>query len=842
MRKGNSPLRSLAVILMAVFLAGGVAACGGGETIFTQPPTTPPPTTPPPTTPPPTTPPPTTPPPTGGDEPPRNGQRLGLGETFEPSNPRSPSSWETPEYGRSNGLGLINARQGYARRTTGQPGGRGITVAVLDDGVDFDHPDIDPGQHDNELAFTGADLPRDHGTPVAGVIAARRDGRGVHGVAYAANIQSIGTCKSSGGCFGDVLDVANVDETAADIASAAGVTAFYGNIDSSPEASSHIMNMSFAYTNAHNIPQITSAMRDAAAAGRIMVAALGNCFEGGPSCYANGEFDEGIGPSGAPASNVADPGIAGYAIAVGSMNSSGTWRADHSNTCGSVKEYCLFAPGENIYTTVDGGGHGTVSGTSFAAPHVAGAAAVLWAAFPNKRGNQIVQRLLSTATPVPGDGALGSDGISFTFGHGALDLGAAMNPVGFLSLTTAGGSLVPLADSYVALPPGFSAPPQSKALADTVVYDEQMFPFYHDLAASFRVSDRRAEGMLRDFLSSLGASSSISFDRTDASLEFVHEDDDTADLRWDATDGDEQDEELDVYRFAHTPTPGLTIAVGQGFGSIGSSNDFVAARTQRTIFADEFSVAPFATFAGPGLGLTVDWQVNEGTTIDLVGKDGRGYGGSSSAQLASLGLTREIGESVTLGARYGTLRERGSLMGIRTEGAFASTGHATTNFVDVSMEGRVSNDMTLFGSFSHGITGGGTPGAESSLVSAWSDARAGSFVIGTEFVRLMQDSDRLTLTASSPFRADRATVHVEVPDREVADQVVGYTRHAIDLVPGGREHRVQWVYEMRPGVAWLGLGREAVSFAIGSYLRMESDHDETADPEYGAAAKIRATF
>ena len=393
----------------------------------------------------------------------------------------------------------------------------------------------------------------------------------------------------------------------------------------------------------------------------------------------------------------------------------------------------------------------------------------------------------------------------------------------------------------MALPPGFSAPEPSKGLANTVVYDEQMFPFYHDLAASFRVGDRRGEGMLHDFLSSLSASSGVPLGGEDTRLEFVH-DDDPSDLWWGATEDDDHDKELDVYRFAHTSATGLTITLGQGYGSMGSSNEFVAARAHRTIFADEFSVAPFATFAGSGPGLTVDWQVDDGTTIDLEGRTGRGYGGSSRAQLASLGLTREIGESVTLGARYGTLRERGSLMGIRTEGAFASNGHATTNFVDVSMEGRVSNDLTLFGSVSRGITDGGTSEAETSLVSEWSDVRAGSFVIGTEFAHLFQDSDRLTVTASSPFRAEKATVHVDVPDREVADEVVAYTRHAIDLAPSGREYSLQWVYEMRPGAAWLGLNRDAVSVAIGSYWRMEPDHDETADPEVGAAAKIRAIF
>ena len=269
---------------------------------------------------------------------------------------------------------------------------------------------------------------------------------------------------------------------------------------------------------------------------------------------------------------------------------------------------------------------------------------------------------------------------------------------------------------------------------------------------------------------------------------------------------------------------------------------FVDRRTQRTIFNDEFTVAPFAALAGHGPVLTVDWLVDDGTTIDLVGKEGRGYGGTSSTQFASLGLTREIGEGVTLGARYGTLREQGSMMGIRAEGAFASTGAATTGFVDVSVNGRVTDDLIVFGGMSRGITGGGSPAAQSTLVSEWSDARAGSFVIGTEIEKLWQDSDRLTVTASSPFRADRATVHIDVPDRELADTVVGYTARAIDLVPSGREHRVQWVYEMKADEALLPFGGDAVSILMGSYVRMEPGHDETADPEFGAAAKIRARF
>ena len=792
-----------------------------------------------------------------------------------------PVFWETLEYKNSKGLRLINASEGHAHAvtwvrpqySTGKLGGDGITVMVIDNGVDLSHPEFRnyfrPGDDSGagvrfheEYSLSGDELSYSHGTPVAGVIAARKDGFGMHGVAYDARIVSMGRCFPDDGCARSVPDASGDQVRASHIASAAGLNRTYTRqthagflgigdrylrMHSNPDAESDIINMSFVGDGNNGF--IASAMRDAASENKVMVAALGNYGA--------------IGPTGSPASNVADPGVAGYAIAVGALNSKGDDAAEWSNRCGHVAYYCLFAPGSLIFTTsVDGpydadgnyvgsgGGYIYANGTSFAAPHVSGAAAVVWAVFPFQSARNILDRLLFTARPVNAEhaaawaaaAARGEYYVDPTFGWGALDLGTALAPVNRGRGLVIGGSLVPVADSYVTLPPGFAAPATgSHGLANTIVYDGMMFPFYYDLAASFRASDSSADGMLRDFLSELGTSSNVSLGGADASLYFVH-DDEVAERRWDTLEEDDEDEELDVYRFSLTPAPGVKVTLGQGFGSTGSSNGFIAARTNRSIFGDALSVAPFAALAGRGPGVTVGWQVDHDTTIDLVGKDGRGYSGSSSAQLASLGLTREIADGVTLGTRYGTLREKGSLMGIRTAGAFANEGQATTDFVDVSMEGQVSDDLTLFGSVSQGITGGGTRGAKNSLVSEGSATRAGSFVIGTEFEHLLQDSDRLTVTASSPFRADRATVHLDVPDREVADQVVAYSQRSVDLVPSGREHRLQWVYEMKPGASWLGFDRDAVSLAIGSYLRMEAGHDETADPEYGAAAKIRASF
>ena len=734
--------------------------------------------------------------------PPSDVRQPGAGEDLEPTNPSSAGAWETSEY-RFDGWvdpdtslpigsrhSLIRASAGYAARVTGEPGGGGITVAVLDDGVDFSHTELDG----IDISLSGAQTSGDHGTPVAGVIAARRNGQGMHGVAYNANLVSIGIGLS-------------FEENAAGIASAAGLTRTYGNFPSKPEASSHIMNISRGAINNPSVPQLTNAMRDAAEEGRIMVAALGNCGSRGlPECTNNDGTDDGLGPSGTPAANVADPGIAGFGIAVGSLNEAGTGRSAHSNTCGSVSRYCVFAPGENVPTTSSarsGGGYESATGTSFATPYVAGAAAVVWGAFPNKSGDEIVTRLLSTAdrSGVFGDAAI--------YGQGKLDLGAAMNPVGFTSLSVEGLGMVPVANSFVDLPPGFGAKHAAAALSDAVVYDEQMFPFFQDLSAAFRPRGGvSANSALGDFLSSLGRSSHVSLPGGKVSVAFTMAEDPVD--REGNRDLHPWNSDVRTYRLQLRPTEDLAIGLGRGLDAIGTSNGFVAERVRRTMLRD--GIGPFAAFAGAGPALDVDWRVGDATSVDFAGKDGSGRLGASRALLTSFGVTHQIDGGLVLGGRYGVLREDGSLMGIRPSGAFGGVSGVSTRFIDVSAARRVGESLTLFGGASFGRTGGGAQNGNS-LISEWKGSRAESFVIGGEFEGLWLSSDQLVVTASSPFRARKAVVRVEVPVEEVADGVVRRAVRSIDLTPTGREARLQFVYSTgRPS------GRLAVSRGICARL------------------------
>ena len=758
-------------------------------------------------------------PPPSGVRQPRSGEVL---EPPSPADPSSAAAWETSEYqfggyfyaGNGNQgppvgsrHSLVRASAGYAARVTGEPGGGGITVAVVDDGVDFSHPDLDG----EGFAFSGNLSPGDHGTPVAGVIAARRDGQGMHGVAYNANLVSVGVGLS-------------FDATAAGIASAAGLTRTYGRFSSAPAASSHIVNISRGAINVPSAPQFTSVMRDAADAGRIMVVSLGNCGAGGPDCSANGGTDDGLGPTGAPAANVADPDIAGFGIAVGSLDEDGAGRAAHSNTCGSVSRYCVFAPGENVPTTIPGGGYNVATGTSYAAPYVAGAAAVVWGAFPNKSGDEIVARLLDTAD------SSGVFGDTATYGQGKLDLGAAMNPVGSTSLSVEGLGMVPVADSFVDLPPGFGVEHAAAALSDAVVHDEQMFPFYQDLSPAFRPRGNvSATSALDDFLSSLGRSSRVSLPSGKASFAFTMADD-PLDREGDR-DLTPRTGDVETWRLRLRPTEDLAIGFGSGLDATGASNEFVAGRVYRTMLRD--GIGPFAAFAGAGSALGADWRLDDATSFDFVGKEGTGRLGSSHALLTSFGVTHRLDDGLMLGARYGALREDGSLLGIHPSGAFGSVSGVSTRFIDMSAAKRVGKGLTLFGGASFGWTGSRAQGGPS-LVSEWEGSQAESLLVGGELEGLWLPSDQLVVTASLPFRARKAAVRVEVPVEEVADGVVRRETRTIDLTPTGREARLQFAY---------GTGdRGGVSLSVGGYLRFRPDHDASADPDLGLAAKVGVDF
>ena len=117
----------------------------------------------------------------------------------------------------------------------------------------------------------------------------------------------------------------------------------------------------------------------------------------------------------------------GWLVAVAVNSNSPNQLASYSNACGRAMNYCLAAPGDVVVldkdttTSTASLKYWQVSGTSFAAPQVSGAAALVWQAYPYFSNDLVRQTLLGTADP------LGGSQPNPTFGYGELDVGRAVN-------------------------------------------------------------------------------------------------------------------------------------------------------------------------------------------------------------------------------------------------------------------------------------------------------------------------------------------------------------------------------------------------------------------------------
>jgi hypothetical protein len=345
-----------------------------------------------------------------------------------------------------------------------------VTIAVIDDGVVKPTHDLDP-----QLSPLSTDViasrnqpfeSRDqHATMAAGFAAAAFDGRGTVGVAYDATILSI-RADEPDPCTPDPSDCGFFTSDLA------------RGLDYARTHGAKIVNLSLG-SDTPSGSAFTTSLAASVAAGQVIVAAAGNS-DAGQTPAANPTW---------PARYAADPAYNGQIIAVGALNAAGTDIASFSYRAGDTQNFFILAPGENVWSgcgLADPSNPGQTvcyrgSGTSFAAPVVSGAAALLASGFPNLSAHDIVDILLRSARDM---GAPGTDPI---YGRGALDIARAFSPVGALSVPNAAGQSIISDDSGPGALGGLAfgdALYRTEALS-TVGYDDYHRLFHINLGSAY---------------------------------------------------------------------------------------------------------------------------------------------------------------------------------------------------------------------------------------------------------------------------------------------------------------------------------------------------------------------
>jgi subtilisin family serine protease len=256
------------------------------------------------------------------------------------------------EYTNQYGLTQIGAANAYSKRFTG----KGVTVGVIDTGIDGGHEEfIDKIVLTSGLVggTDGLTDPEGHGTHVSGIIAAAHDDYQMHGVAFDAKLAVFRNTDKTGGTPSFAVEAAAIDQMTA-IAGIKIVNNSYG-------ISTAITDITRQEIE-DEAPELVAATKASAAREVLMVWSTGNH-----------NYHDASAEAGLP---LYFPELRNNWLAVTAVDRTSTL-SFYSNACGVSMEWCLAAPGgdgdrDGILSVLPDHSYGYLSGTSIAAPHVSG--------------------------------------------------------------------------------------------------------------------------------------------------------------------------------------------------------------------------------------------------------------------------------------------------------------------------------------------------------------------------------------------------------------------------------------------------------------------------------------
>lgn len=702
-------------------------------------------------------------------------------------------NYDTTEYHNSNGAAQAQAIVAYRQNITGE----GVLVGVIDSGVNAASPEFAGKISPLSADYAGSRTTGDeggHGTAVSEVLLGGKNDSQVHGVAFGATLLVLRT-DTPGSCTA-VPAAGSTDEGGC----SHNDNAIAAALDGAVAARARVVNISLGGSPANS--RLRAAIDQATAAGIIIVISAGNDGVDHPANAANPD----------PLAQIAiDPVARGLVIIAGAVDGASAL-AKFSNKAGNGASAYLAALGDHVRSIDNTGTPYLYDGTSFSAPVVAGAVALLAQAYPNLTPTQIVQILYRSAND------LGAPGVDGVYGNGELNLARAFSPIGQTSLAS-GAPVSPVDNATLggamgdAGSSGLSAAIKDEYARD---FDVNLAPTIHRTQASATLSRALAGGMRS--VAASGGRTSFAFaidDRTQdgrtRAAPLLLQDRDAARAR--------------VLAGAAATAIGRSTTLGLGFGrgSDGLVRGAEDAATPAFLIADRtLERAPAGAFAvrralGRGIGMTIGAEAGDMSLWQRgdTGPMSDGWRRYRYGQVA-VGLDARRG-IFGGGLKLSRMNEDATVLGSRFGAALGGSG-ATSWFADARASALLG-EWRIDASMRRGWTALGASGVRGTSVLATqalsaSFGRAGWLTAGDSFA----------LRYAEPLRVTGGGLLLSL-DAGPAQR--------LSLAPRGHERDLEAVYALPIGPGAL---------TANAYLRRQPGHWATAPDDLGAAVRYTLGF
>ena len=699
-------------------------------------------------------------------------------EYFNPNKGSEPNPFETINLHKAFGYGKY---------------GSGQQIAIVDNQFDlteansnYDHSDLNGktvtafGTFVNPNTTWSSSADMNHGSAVAAVAAGDKDDGGIVGIAPLASLHIADYNKLDGYST-------HPEKWAAATDNASGAVVQNNSWGINYQINALVTDIAnFGWTNAQGVHEAfdqRSGFTSSTAGVTAYIAALNRFQSHGVIVYALSNTSTYTDADFQAALPVLFPELKEAWITAVNINVTGTSGNSGDYTiqsapCGQTAEYCLGADGTNItlaQTTLGSavGSYQQGSGTSFVAPQISGAIALLAQHFPNHSPEQLADRLFASAVNAwftqSGAVEFGNGvehGYSTTYGHGIMDIYAALQPITSSSYTRqmyAGSSQLG-GQSFDLISSGLRT---SRSFGDAILialknehgffYDALDGGFAYDLSGhvSKLAANKPSIGLKRE----LGGMRHVKADRT---------------------------------AFERSKLSNKINSPGQYFNV---TNTNQPAAMDSFFRLDHFGISNLGEYALPFLK-----GIRGGDGANLRFSLGNTYLTSSFSSstssndpddeeiaqtLYSFAVEAPLNENLNYAAFFSVADENSRFLGMQGTGAFNLNGsHNQTNTLGASLSAKVDdkNSLDLVATFSKSKFTHGSEG----VITGIKDAVSDSYVASYNRYGLLAE-DRLTLAVSQPHRVQSGSMGLRIAGLANTNGSIPYVNKSVDLEPSGRQ-------------------------------------------------------